>query len=121
MDDFQNSAWEMGISATTDFNSGTNEGVGYFEVNQKGGRRWSTARAFLNPAVKRPNLRLLTQTHVQRITFVDGRATGVEITRKGQCFHASAKREILLAAWGNPFASPSKGFRHRSGRTTERC
>lgn len=98
LDDFQTAAGEMGIPPTTDFNSGTNEGAGYFEVNQKGGRRWSTARAFLNPALNRQNLRLLTQTQVQRITFKDGRATGVDITRKGQNFHAAAKGEILLAA-----------------------
>nr|WP_325251310.1 GMC family oxidoreductase N-terminal domain-containing protein [Amylibacter sp.] len=98
LDDFQTAAGQMGIPPTTDFNSGSNEGAGYFEVNQNAGRRWSTARAFLNPALKRPNLRLMTHTDVQHITFKDGRATGVQISHKGQTLHAAAKAEILLAA-----------------------
>lgn len=98
LDDFQTAAAQMGIPPTSDFNSGSNEGAGYFEVNQMAGRRWSTARAFLNPALKRPNLRLLTQTQVQRITFENGCATGVQMSCKGEDLQATAKAEILLAA-----------------------
>ena len=98
LDDFQRAAEEMGIPPTDDFNAGNNEGAGYFEVNQNGGRRWSAARAFLKPALKRPNLRLLTHAHVQKITFEDGRAKTVNILRDGMMLHASAKAEILLAA-----------------------
>jgi hypothetical protein len=53
-------AHEMGIRKTPDFNTGDNEGIGYFHVNQKRGRRWSSARGFLKPALSRPNLRLET-------------------------------------------------------------
>ncbi len=98
LDDFQRAAQEMGVPPTNDFNSGDNEGAGYFEVNQNGGRRWSAARAFLKPALKRRNLRLLTHTHVEAITFEDGRANAVTIRQNGVSVQASAKAEIILAA-----------------------
>ncbi|MEY8097300.1 GMC family oxidoreductase [Falsihalocynthiibacter sp. S25ZX9] len=98
LDDFQNAATQMGIPSTTDFNEGNNEGAGYFEVNQNGGRRWSTARAFLSPALKRPNLRLITHACVQRITFKNGHATGVEFSHKGRVQHAISQGEVLLTA-----------------------
>jgi choline dehydrogenase len=98
LDDFQRAAQEMGVPPTDDFNSGDNEGAGYFEVNQNGGRRWSAARAFLKPALKRRNLRLLTHTHVEAITFEDGRANAVTIRQNGVSVQASAKAEIILAA-----------------------
>lgn len=98
LDDFQRAAQEMGIPPTDDFNGGDNEGAGYFEVNQNGGRRWSAARAFLKPALKRSNLRLLTHAHVQKITFEDGRAKAVKFKKDGVVHAASAKAEILLAA-----------------------
>ncbi|WP_417779739.1 GMC family oxidoreductase [Stutzerimonas xanthomarina] len=98
LDDFQRAAEEMGVPSTDDFNSGDNEGAGYFEVNQNGGRRWSAARAFLKPALKRRNLRVLTHAHVQKITFEDGRAKAVTIAHKGAVLHAEAKAEIILAA-----------------------
>ena len=59
-------ATEMGIAATPDFNTGDNAGVGVFHVNQKRGMRWSSARGFLKPALKRPNLRLETGVMVER-------------------------------------------------------
>jgi len=98
LDDFQRAAEEMGVPSTEDFNSGDNEGAGYFEVNQNAGRRWSTARAFLRPALRRANLRLLTHAHAQRITFENGRAKAVRIARAGAMFDATAKAEIILAA-----------------------
>ena len=98
LDDFQRAAEEMGVPPTDDFNGGDNEGAGYFEVNQNGGRRWSAARAFLKPALKRPNLRLLTHAHVQRIAFEDGRANAVTLTYKSTVIQATAKAEIILAA-----------------------
>ena len=61
LDAFQDAAEEIGIPRREDFNDGNNEGVGYFEVNQKRGIRWSTAKAFLRPALKRKNFRLLTE------------------------------------------------------------
>lgn len=98
LDDFQKAAQEMGIPRSTDFNSGDNEGVGYFEVNQKNGRRWSAARAFLKPALKRPNLRVLTGAEVSRILIEDDRAAGVAFTRGNRRSEARTRGEVLLAA-----------------------
>ncbi len=61
LDAFRAAAAEVGIPPVEDFNRGDNEGCGYFQVNQKRGVRWSTAKAFLRPALKRPNLTLLTR------------------------------------------------------------
>lgn len=104
LDDFQSAASEMGIPRTTDFNAGDNEGAGYFEVNQKGGRRWSSARGFLKPALKRGNLRLLTGATVERVILDGRRATGVAFSCAGQELIATAGKEVLLAA--GPFILP---------------
>ena len=98
LEDVQTAAAEMGIPRSSDFNAGDNEGAGYFEVNQKNGRRWSAARAFLKPALKRPNLRLLTHAEVERILVKDGRAVGVAFTRGNRRGEARTRGEVLLAA-----------------------
>ncbi|HUB97435.1 MAG TPA: GMC family oxidoreductase, partial [Stellaceae bacterium] len=64
LDAFRAAAAEIGIPPTTDFNRGDNEGCGYFQVNQRRGVRWNTAKAFLRPVEKRPNLRVLTGAQV---------------------------------------------------------
>jgi choline dehydrogenase len=98
LDSFLEAAKELGIPETDDFNKGTNEGAGYFEVNQKRGIRWSTAKAFLRPALSRPNLRLITGALTERIVLENGRAKHVEFTQGGQAATATAKGEIILAA-----------------------
>jgi choline dehydrogenase len=98
LDAFHEAAEEVGIPATTDFNTGTNEGVGYFEVNQKRGVRWNTAKAFLRPAADRPNLRLLTGAITQQLAFDGKRVTGVRLTVNGQPARATAGREVIIAA-----------------------
>src|SRR3546814_1511023 len=60
LDAFRAAAAECGIPPTKDFNRGNNEGCGYFQVNQRRGLRWSSAKAFLRPALKRPNLTVLS-------------------------------------------------------------
>lgn len=87
-----------GIPATDDFNRGDNSGVGYFQVNQKAGRRWSAARGFLKPALGRPNLRLETGVHVERVAIADGRAAGVVFSRNGETHLARANGEVILCA-----------------------
>ena len=87
-----------GVPATDDFNRGDNEGVGYFQVNQKHGRRWSAARGFLKPVLDRPNLRLVTGALVERIEIAGGVATGVRFTVAGQSHIARAAAEVVLAA-----------------------
>jgi len=98
LDAIRNAAIEMNIPRSDDFNTGDNEGVGYFHVNQKRGRRWSAARGFLTPALNRPNLRLETDVLVDRLIVESGRAVGVRFSRGGEVFEARAKGEMVLCA-----------------------
>lgn len=99
---FRSAAAQTGIPRTEDFNCGDNEGCGYFEVNQKRGWRWSTARAFLNPALRRGNLTVMTGCHVERLRLADtaqGKVCrGVEFLREGGRWFAGAARETILSA-----------------------
>lgn len=85
LDAFSEAAQQAGIPATDDFNRGNNEGVGYFEVNQKAGWRWNTAKAFLRPACYgRPNFELWNSAQVCKLVVEDQpdgskRCTGVEV------------------------------------------
>jgi len=98
LDSFRDAAEEIGISKTSDFNTGSNEGSGYFEVNQRRGLRWSTSKAFLRPVLARTNLRVLTGANTERLVIESGRAVGVRFWRDGQASVARARREVLLAA-----------------------
>jgi choline dehydrogenase len=104
-------AQEMGIKKIPDFNTGDNEGVSYFHVNQKRGRRWSSARGFLKPALSRPNLRLETDVLVDCIIVEQGRAAGVRFMRNGEIVEARTKGEMILCAG----AIGSVQVLHRSG------
>ena len=104
LDAFALAAQQAGIPATPDFNSGTNEGVGYFEVNQKSGWRWNSAKAFLRPACYgRPNFEMWTTAQATRLvveTQADGsrRCTGVHVWTGQELVHARAAREVILSA-----------------------
>jgi len=98
LDAIARAAVQMGVPATEDFNTGDNTGVGLFHVNQRRGMRWSAARAFLKPALKRPNLRLETGVTVERVLIENGRAVGVAFRRGGQAFTARARGEVILSA-----------------------
>jgi len=98
LDAVGDAAAEMGIRKIPDFNTGDNEGVGYFHVNQKRGRRWSSARGFLKPALTRPNLRLETRVLVDRLVIANGRTTGVRFIQDGETIEATAKGEVILSA-----------------------
>ena len=87
-----------GIPRVDDFNGGDNRGAGYFQVNQKHGRRWSAASAFLKPALRRPNLKLETGAHVMAVVIENGRAVGVRYRRDGVELLARARGEVVLAA-----------------------
>ena len=91
-------AAEMGIRKIPDFNTGDNEGVSYFHVNQKRGRRWSSARGFLKPALTRSNLRLETRVLVDRLLVENGRVTGVRFIQNGETIDAMTKGEVILSA-----------------------
>ncbi|MCY7371244.1 MAG: GMC family oxidoreductase N-terminal domain-containing protein [Polaromonas sp.] len=111
LDAFSAAAQQAGIPAIADFNRGDNEGVGYFEVNQKNGWRWNTAKAFLRPACfGRPNFELWTHAQVSKLVLEkqpDGsqRCTGVEVWTGREQLVAHATRdqggklgEVLLCA-----------------------
>ncbi len=98
LDRIREAAVEAGIPRIDDFNSGDNEGVAYFHVNQKTGRRWSAARGFLKPVLNRPNLRLETGVKVERVLFEGKRAVGVEFVRDGRRMTAKADGEVILSA-----------------------
>ena len=98
LDAIAKAATEMGVSASADFNTGDNAGVGLFHVNQRRGLRWSAAKGFLAPALSRPNLRLETGVLVERVLFEGRRATGVRFSRQGQAFEARARGEVILSA-----------------------
>ena len=104
LDAFALAAQQAGVPATCDFNRGNNEGVAYFDVNQKGGWRWNTAKAFLRPSCyRRPNFRLWTNAQVARINVAasaDGspRCTGVQVWDGHQLVTAHAACEVILCA-----------------------
>ena len=103
LDSFSDAAEQAGIEKIEDFNAGDNAGVGYFDVNQRSGWRWSSSKAFLRPARKRPNLTIWTQAQVEKLTFDtedDGqlRCTGLRLTHDGHSDHITAKREVILSA-----------------------
>jgi choline dehydrogenase-like flavoprotein len=98
LDAVRDAAIELGLPAIDDFNCGDNEGVCYFHVNQKRGRRWSAARGFLKPALARSNLRLEMSALVERLLIKDGRACAVQFQRDGELLEAHASGSIILAA-----------------------
>ena len=111
LDAVGDAAEEMGIKRLGDFNTGDNEGTSYFHVNQKRGRRWSSARGFLKPVLNRTNLRLETNVLVDRLTIESGRASGVEFRQGDETVEARAKGEVILCAG----AIGSTQVLHRSG------
>ncbi|MFD2646119.1 GMC family oxidoreductase [Pseudomonas japonica] len=101
---FVESAIRAGHRFNDDFNGAQQEGIGYYDVTIRDGRRWSTATAFLKPVRQRRNLTVLTNTHVESIVLHGDRATGVQALIKGQRVHLKARKEVLLAA--GTFGSP---------------
>ena len=98
LDAVREAAVQIGVPSIDDFNRGDNEGVSYFHVNQKRGRRWSAATGFLKPALSRPNLRLEMHVVVERLLIENGRACGVQVRRGGELIEARTAGEVILAA-----------------------
>jgi len=94
---------QIQLPFTDDFNGEQQEGLGMYEVTQKQGERWSTARAFLDPIEARDNLTVITGAHTEKVIIENGRAIGVQYkTNTSQTVHAS--REVILS--GGAFGSP---------------
>ena len=106
LDAFAKAAVQAGIPATDDFNRGDNEGVGFFEVNQKSGWRWNTAKAFLRPTCyARPNFELWTGAQASELVLEQHpgtdqplRCTGVKVWNGREMVTALARREVILSA-----------------------
>ncbi len=98
LDAFRDAAEQCGIPKTDDFNRGDNEGCGYFQVTQRRGVRWTTAKAFLRPARSRPNLAILTGAEARRLILEGGRCTGMAFRRGGREQTATVRGELVLAA-----------------------
>lgn len=98
LDAFADAAGQEGIPRVQDFNRGDNFGVGYFDVNQRRGWRWNTAKAFLRPVRERANLHVMTGAHAERLLFEGTRCVGVQVRRDGQSASVRAAREVVLAA-----------------------
>ncbi|WP_428310501.1 GMC family oxidoreductase [Hydrocarboniphaga sp.] len=98
LDRFADAAEQAGIPRTADFNGGDNTGSGKFEVTQRRGVRWSASKAFLRPAMKRRNLRVVTGALIDKLTFDGSRVSGVEFAVDGHKQHASSRIETILSA-----------------------
>ena len=103
LDSFADAAEQAGIEKIDDFNGGDNAGVGYFDVNQRSGWRWSSSKAFLRPARGRPNLTIWTEAQAQKLTWSTAdngqpRCSGLSLSRAGQTVQVTANREVILSA-----------------------
>ncbi len=95
---YKEAALAMGIPSNNDVNGAHQQGVCISPVSQKRGRRDSTATAFLNPIKRRPNLTLLTESHVKKILFEKQRATWIRYERRGKTFETRVRKEMLLCS-----------------------
>ena len=97
-DAFIDAAVSEGFKRSPDYNNGEQEGFGYFQVTQKNGRRWSTARAFLDAARSRPNLKIETDAQCTGVILDGKRCVGVSYMQGGQKREARCNAEVVLAA-----------------------
>jgi choline dehydrogenase-like flavoprotein len=95
---FIEAAQQAGIPANNDFSGETQEGAGWYQVTQKNGERWSTARAYLDPARGRSNLAILTDAQALNLIFDGTRAVGLRYAQGGQLRELRVRREVLLSA-----------------------
>ena len=100
LDAWREAAAECGIPKITEFNRGDNAGNAYFQMNQRGGRRWSGTKAFLRPIQHRPNLTIRVGAHAHRLMIDSNetgkRAVGIKLTNPDEMLEA--RREVILAA-----------------------
>ena len=103
-ENFLEAGRQLQLPMNDDFNGETQEGFGYYDVPQKQGNRWSTAKAYLEPAMDRPNLRVITEALAERVLVENGRATGVQLQHKKTQVDVMATREVIVAcgAFGSP-------------------
>lgn len=109
---YMQAAQEHGLPFQADFNTGDNEGVGFFEVTQVGGLRCSAEKAFLRPARNRSNLEVRSEAEVLRLLLSEGRITGCTYSRNGKEHEATAQGEVILCAGavGSPLLLERSGI-----------
>jgi choline dehydrogenase len=95
---------QAGLAPNEDFNGAEQDGVGIYQVTQRGGMRASAAVAYLHPAIERPNLTVMPHMHVNRLLFEGARAVGVEASQLGEARELRAEREVILC--GGAYNSP---------------
>jgi len=98
LDAVREAAAEMGIPPSDDFNTGDNEGAGYFEVTQRGGLRWNARRAFLDPAKTRKNLSIVTNAEAEQIVITEGCVRALRYRQNGIVKDIQIRGELVLAA-----------------------
>lgn len=98
VDNWVDAAVTAGYQRNYDYNGFDQEGVGYFQLTMKGGRRCSAAAAYLTPFKSRKNLQIITNAQTKKVNIVNGRASSVEIDTKNNIDTISAKKEIILSA-----------------------
>ena len=98
LDVFCQAGQEAGYPANDDFNGPEQDGVGRYDFTIRNGKRWSASFAFLRPALKRPNLAVLTHALTERVLVKNGRAIGVEVSHNGSSRRIRAENEVILAA-----------------------
>lgn len=89
---------QMGLKRLEDLNEPDHEGIGYYNFTIRKGQRWSSARAFLEPVMKRPNLKIVTQTEIDRIVFDGRRAVAVKGRQNGRPVEFACKGEVILSS-----------------------
>jgi choline dehydrogenase len=95
---FVDAGEQAGLARNDDFNGEQQDGVGMYQVTQRGGQRASAAVAYLHPVMERPNLTVMTNMLVQRVIFEGTRAVGVQASRLGEMSELRARREVILCA-----------------------
>ena len=96
LDAVREAAVDMGIPKSENFNTGDNEGAGFFHVNQKRGTRWSAARGFLKPVLKRPNLKVETGIVVDKVELRGNRAIGIQYLKGNERHWIRSEGEVIL-------------------------
>jgi choline dehydrogenase len=109
LDAWRDAAAECGIPKIAEFNRGDNFGNAYFQMNQRGGVRWSGTKAYLRPVMSRPNLTVVTEAHVEKLLTEKSSsglsATGVQVrikSQQAQQFHAGSEVILAAGAIGSP-------------------
>ncbi len=101
---FVDAGEQAGLARNDDFNGAEQDGVGMYQVTQRGGMRASAAIAYLHPAMERANLTVMPYMQVQRVLFEGTRAVGVQASQLGQPQELRAEREVILC--GGSYNSP---------------